>query len=116
MQESEVQNIFLRFAAPLSGFAMLGGRRDSVEELARNLWMVLLAGDQAEEQMWTSLAQGDADLCVTVKRCYLGIRPGGIAAGESNLPLSNSRWRLRNAEGQGAAWLPSPFAFPRAET
>ncbi|HUG71582.1 MAG TPA: hypothetical protein VMM76_27815 [Pirellulaceae bacterium] len=71
MQESEVQDIFLRFAAPLSGFAMLGGREESVEELARNLWMVLLAGDQAEEQMWTSLAQVDADLCETVKRCYL---------------------------------------------
>jgi hypothetical protein len=71
MQESEVQDIFLRFAAPLSGFAMLGGRKESVEELARNLWMVLLAGDQAEEQMWTSLAQGDGDLCETAKRCYL---------------------------------------------
>ena len=51
MQESDVQEIFLRFAAPLSGFAILGGRKESVEELARNLWMVLLAGDQAEEQM-----------------------------------------------------------------
>jgi len=71
MQESDVQAIFLRFAAPLSGFALLGGRKESVEELARNLWMVLLAGDQAEEQMWRSLAQSDADLCETVKRCYL---------------------------------------------
>jgi len=71
MQESEVQELFLRFAAPLSGFTVLGGRKESVEELARNLWMVLLAGDQAVEQMWTSLAQGDADLCETVKRCYL---------------------------------------------
>lgn len=50
---------------------MLGGRKESVEELARNLWMVLLAGDQAEEQMWRSLAQTDVDLCETVKRCYL---------------------------------------------
>jgi hypothetical protein len=31
--------------------------------------MVLLAGDQAEEQMWTSLAQRDADLCETVIGC-----------------------------------------------
>lgn len=29
----------------------LAGRKESVEELARNLWMVLLAGDRAEEQM-----------------------------------------------------------------
>ena len=71
MQESDVQAIFLRFAAPLSGFAMLGGRKESVEELARNLWMVLLAGYHAEEQMWRSLAQSDADLCETVKHCYL---------------------------------------------
>ena len=71
MQESDVQEIFLRFAAPLSGFAILGGRKESIKELARNLWMVLLAGEQAEEQMWTSLAQSDADLCETVKRCYL---------------------------------------------
>ena len=71
MQESDVQAIFVRFAAPLSGFAILGGRKESVEELARNLWMVLLAGDQAEEQMWRSLARSDADLCETIKRCYL---------------------------------------------
>ncbi len=71
MQESEVQAIFLRFVAPLSGFAILGGRKESLEELARNLWMVLLAGDQAEEQMWTTLARGDAELCDSVKRCYL---------------------------------------------
>jgi hypothetical protein len=71
MQESEVQDTFLRFAAPLSGFATLGGRKESVEELARNLWMVLLAGDQAEEQLWNALAQSDANLCETVKRCYL---------------------------------------------
>ncbi len=70
MHESKVQEIFLRFAAPLSGFATLGGRKESVEELARNLWMVLLAGDQAEEQMWKSLAQSDAELCGTVMRCY----------------------------------------------
>ncbi|MEO8497408.1 MAG: hypothetical protein ABI614_20245, partial [Planctomycetota bacterium] len=44
---------------------------ESVEELARNLWMVLLAGHQAEEQMWSSLAQSDADLCEAVKRCSL---------------------------------------------
>ena len=71
MQESDIQAIFLRFAAPLSGFALLGGRKESIAELARNLWMVLLAGDQAEEQMWRSLAQSDADLCETVKHCYL---------------------------------------------
>lgn len=71
MQESKVQEIFLRFAAPLSGFAILGGRKESVEELARNLWMVLLAGDKAEAQMWSSLSESDAGLCETVKRCYL---------------------------------------------
>ena len=71
MQESEVQAIFVRFAAPLSGFALLGSRKESIEELARNLWMVLLAGDGAEGQMWRSLAQTDVDLCETVKRCYL---------------------------------------------
>lgn len=71
MQELKVQEIFLRFAGPLSGFAILGGRKESVEELARNFWMVLLAGEQAEEQMWSSLGQSDADLCDAVKRCYL---------------------------------------------
>ncbi len=50
---------------------MLGGRKESVEELARNLWMVLLAGEQAEEQMWASLAQTNVDFCETVKHCYL---------------------------------------------
>ena len=71
MQESEVQELFARFAAPLTGLVALGGRKGAVEELARNLWMVLLAGDQAEERMWSSLAETDGDLCETVKRCYL---------------------------------------------
>lgn len=70
MQESNIQEIFVRFASPLCGFAALGGRKESVEELARNLWMAMLAGTEAEEQMWASLAQADADLCETVKICY----------------------------------------------
>ena len=70
MQESDIQEIFIRFASPLAGFAALGGRKESVDELARNLWMAMLAGTEAEEQMWASLAQADADLCDTVKLCY----------------------------------------------
>ncbi len=52
MQESDIQDLFIRFASPLSGFATLGGRKESVDELARNLWMAMLAGVEAEEQMW----------------------------------------------------------------
>ena len=70
MEQPDIQDLFIRFAAPLSGFAALGSRKESVEELARNLWMAMLAGSDAEEQMWTSLDQADADLCNTVKRCY----------------------------------------------
>jgi hypothetical protein len=70
MEQSDIQKLFIGFAAPLFGFAALGGRKKSVEELARNLWVAMLAGNEAEEQMWTSLADADADLCDTVKRCY----------------------------------------------
>ena len=70
MQESDIQELFARFAAPLVGFAALGGRIQAVEVLARNLWMAMLAGDQAETEMWRSLAETDSDLCETVKRCY----------------------------------------------
>ena len=70
MQESDIQQLFIRFAAPLSGFASLGGRTESVDELARNLWMTMLAGSDAEEQMWKSLAHADADFCEIVKSCY----------------------------------------------
>lgn len=71
MQPADIEALFLRFAAPLSGFAALGGRAETVDELARNLWMVLLAGDEAEEAMWHSLAEADSDLGTTVKQCYL---------------------------------------------
>ena len=30
----------------------------------------MLAGTETEEQLWKSLAQADAELCDTVKRCY----------------------------------------------
>jgi hypothetical protein len=71
MHESEIKELFRRFATPLAGFVALGGRKESVEELARNLWLAMLVGDEAEERMWQALAATDTELCAAVKRCYL---------------------------------------------
>ena len=74
MDRSAIRSLFQQFAAPLEKYVVLGARREAVTELARNLWAALIAGPQAEQQVWDALQQsGDAPAALfdLIRTCYL---------------------------------------------
>ncbi len=70
MDVETIQSVFQRFAGPLYGFSALGGRKDAIDELARNLWLVLLGGPAAEREFWEQMDQSQNDLAESVRECY----------------------------------------------
>ena len=74
MDQEEVQSLFERFAAPLAAYVALGGRKESMETVARSLWVSMIGGPEIEEQMWTELGKPgnvDVNLLESIRRCYL---------------------------------------------
>src|SRR5438128_9688815 len=53
MEQTEVQALFCKFAAPLAGYAATSpARKELAEMLARNLWTAMIAGPGMEEETW----------------------------------------------------------------
>jgi hypothetical protein len=74
LDQTAIQALFQEFAAPLGRYVTLGGRAEAATELARNLWVALIAGPEAEEQVWQSMqesAGGQVGLLESVRACYL---------------------------------------------
>ena len=74
MDRSAIQELFQEFAAPLGKYVVLGGRKEAATQLASNLWAALIAGPQAELQMWESLEQSGgayAAMLDSIRTCYL---------------------------------------------
>ena len=56
MDQSEIQDRFRRFAAPLASYAATSEeRRELAEMLVRHLWMAMIAGPRMEEETWQVL-------------------------------------------------------------
>jgi hypothetical protein len=74
MDQSEVQMLFQKFAAPLTSYAAISTeRRQLAEMLSRNLWTALIAGPEAEDETWKVLRiEGnlDCDLLEPLQQCY----------------------------------------------
>jgi hypothetical protein len=52
----------------------LGGRQGAAETLARNLWLAMLAGPEAEEEVWRAMGEAsgaDVGLLESLRQCYL---------------------------------------------
>ena len=73
MEQTDIQSLFREFATPLGRYVTLGGRKEAVETLARNLWMAMLAGPAAEKEFWDTM-QGAAEVpsesVELIHRCY----------------------------------------------
>ena len=51
MDQTEVEALFRKFAAPLAGYAATSAKRkEGAEFLARNLWTAMIAGPEMEER------------------------------------------------------------------
>jgi len=73
MKQEEIRKHFAEFAAPLTSFVALGSDKESVEQLARNLWAAMLGGEEVEQQLWSALEENgqiDTSILDLVKRCY----------------------------------------------
>jgi len=70
MNEQQVQELYLRFAAPLASFVRLGTDVEATEQLARNLWTAMVAGPEAEQQMWDQLQASRSELVDVLRICY----------------------------------------------
>jgi hypothetical protein len=56
MDQTTVQSLFRKFAAPLAGYAATSPARKELAEMrARNLWTALIAGPEMEEEAWNIL-------------------------------------------------------------
>jgi hypothetical protein len=76
MDQTEVEALFQKFAAPLAGYAATSAkRREGAEFLARNLWMAMIAGPEMEEETWRVFKKHtdlDDDSLQSIKDVYLG--------------------------------------------
>jgi hypothetical protein len=83
MEQTEIQSLFRGFAAPLAPYVKLGGRKEAIETLARNLWMAMLAGPAAEREVWETM-QGAEDVPVEflelIHRCYRNEMKAAVTA------------------------------------
>jgi hypothetical protein len=74
MDETKVQALFRRFAAPLAGYAATSRKRKELAEmLARNLWTALIAGPEMEEETWRILkttGKLDDDSLLPIQELY----------------------------------------------
>jgi hypothetical protein len=73
MEQTDIQSLFREFAAPLGQYMTLGGRKEAVETLARNLWMAMLAGPAAEKELWEAMqgaAEVPGEFVDIIHRCY----------------------------------------------
>jgi hypothetical protein len=74
MDQTKVQSLFRKFAAPLAGYAATSPeRKELAEMLARNLWTALIAGPEMEEETWNilkSTGKLDADSLQAIQELY----------------------------------------------
>ena len=48
----------------------LGGRKETAEQLARNLWAALLGGPEVEKELLEALEETGSELVGLLKQCY----------------------------------------------
>jgi hypothetical protein len=70
MNETVVNELFSRFAAPLVPFVQLGADVEAAEALARNLWIAMICGGETEQQVWDQLHAANSELFDILRRCY----------------------------------------------
>ncbi len=73
MNQTEIHALFTQFAAPLVPLAALAGSKESMETLAKNLWIAALGGEEIENEMWEQMQQadeGDSGLLDSVRWCF----------------------------------------------
>ena len=100
MDQTEVQALFRKFAAPLAGYAATStARKKGAEMLARNLWTAMIAGPEMEEETWKVFkkhAKLDDDSLQPIKELYFNqMKP---VVSEEQLAALRQRYRLRRKE------------------
>ncbi len=70
MERQEVQAVFQRFGAPLMNFVALGADKEAAHDLARNLWMAMIAGEEAEKHVFAAMRDSSSELYDVLHRCY----------------------------------------------
>ena len=102
MDQEDVQSLFERFAAPLAAYVALGGRKESMEMVARSLWVTMIGGPQIEEQMWTDMRETgdvDASLLESIRTCYAEeMKP---VVSDEQLAALRQRYNIRCDESGG---------------
>jgi hypothetical protein len=103
VDRTDIQQLFQKFAAPLGQYVVLGGRQGAAETLARNLWLAMLAGPEAEEEVWRAMgaASGaDAGLLESLRQCYLSqMKP---AVGQDQLDNLRKHYQISSDEDEAA--------------
>jgi hypothetical protein len=99
MEQTDIQSLFRQFAAPLGRFRTLGGRKEALETLARNLWMAMLAGPAAETELWEAM-QAAADVprefSELIQSCYRDEMKPTVTA--ENLAALRAHYGIRVVE------------------
>ena len=70
MKKNEVQDAFVRFAAPLMSLVALGADKAATNELARNLWVAMIGGPDVESQVFDAMRESSSELYDVLHRCY----------------------------------------------
>jgi len=100
MEQTEVQALFWKFAAPLADYAAISAkRREGAEFMARTLWTAMIAGPEMEEEMWKILKTtghlGDDSLQVIKDLYFEQMKP---VVSEDQLTGLRERYRVRRKE------------------
>lgn len=83
MDQTDIQSLFRGFAAPLGQYMELGGRKEAVEALARNLWVAMLAGPAAEKEVWETMrnaADVPGEFLELLHACYCSEMKPSVSA------------------------------------
>jgi len=74
MDQTTIQNLVMKFSAPMAGYASTSPeRRELAEMLVTHLWAALVAGPEMEEEVWQTLrtiGQLDDEAIQVIQQLY----------------------------------------------
>lgn len=100
MDQTEMQALFRKVAAPLAGYAATSAaRKELAEMLARNLWMAMIAGPEMKEETWKvfkNRANLDDDSLQAIQQLYSDeMKP---VVSDDQVAALRQRYRLQRKE------------------
>jgi hypothetical protein len=94
--DREAQELFARFAAPVSRAAKSPSQRKGAQRLAQTLWLALVTGPEIEDAVFQSLEEtgslGSEDIAIIKERYYSEMKP---SITQEELRALKERYKVR---------------------